>query len=59
MKKLVIEIRLENEALQTCEQVADIVLRAQTRIRDGEKEGILKDTNGNSVGFFNHKEITR
>lgn len=53
-KNLTIEVLMGNELVQTPQQVADIVLSAQSRIRAGEESGSLLDRNGNYAGYFEY-----
>ena len=56
-----IRIELGNAAFSDPEEghyepfeVARILRQVASRVEDGEKDGALRDVNGNKVGFFAH-----
>lgn len=53
--KIVIDIKTENAAFQDCpEELFDILNTVVNKITGyGEKQGTLRDSNGNIVGYFN------
>ncbi len=52
-------IRLENEAMQDCRDVADALEHVVWRLRQEEYDGTIRDRNGNSVGAWDIEAFQR
>jgi hypothetical protein len=56
--KFVIEIQCDNDAFQPDANIelSYLLPRVSRRVEDGEKEGSIQDTNGQTVGSFRFEE---
>lgn len=50
--KLIIEIEMGNERMQTRGDFADACERVVSSVRNGHSKGSIRDANGNTVGTF-------
>ena len=51
-----IDIGTNNAAFKDPAELARLVAIVSSRLRDGERSGVIHDSNGNKVGRFDHLE---